>query len=212
MNSANGEKFFSPDDLARIRAAVAAAELRTAGEIATMVVAASDSYREAVMLGGIFLSGFMALLIAVASHHVTIWSYIPLVMLLFFPCTMLMSAVPRLKLMFMTRRRIVEVVRERAVRAFFEKGLYRTRDETGILIFISLLERKVWILGDRGINARIAPGTWGRFASLAAQGLREGKGAEALCQVIGECGQELARHFPRQSDDVNELSDDLIRT
>jgi putative membrane protein len=96
------------------------------------------------------------------------------------------------------------------VRAFYEKGLYRTRHETGILIFISLIEHKVWILGDRGINERIDSHFWQNLASRLTQGLREGKSCEALCCVISGCGAELSRHFPRRADDLNELRDEIL--
>ena len=107
-------------------------------------------------------------------------------------------------------RRQAEAVHARAERAFYEKGLHRTREETGILIFISTLERKVWILGDRGINERIPPGAWKALAAELAAGLSSGRATEALCRVIGGCGSELARHFPRRDDDRNELPDEIL--
>jgi len=204
------EEFFSPTERERVRVAVAEAEGNTSGEIATMVVDVSDSYREAEILGAVLLSGLLSLMVAVAIHHVTIWSYIPLVVLLYFPSWYLFRLVPRLKLPFAGRRRVAEAVRERAVRAFYEKGLYRTRHETGILIFISLLERKVWILGDRGINEKINPDFWNKLAAQLAWGLREGRACETLCTVIAGCGAELAEHFPRRADDRNELRDEIL--
>lgn len=204
------ETFFTSDEKERIRRAVATAEAATSGEIATMVVDESDSYREAETLGAALLAGLVAIAVAVALHHVTIWTYIPLVFVLFPAARAIMRRVPRLKLPFAGRGRIAEAVRERAVRAFYERGLYRTREETGILIFISLLEHKVWILGDRGINAKIAPGFWEGLAGELARGLREGRGCDALCIAIAGCGEELARHFPVRADDVNELKDDLL--
>ncbi|GLI36630.1 hypothetical protein KI811_15365 [Geobacter hydrogenophilus] len=203
-------EFFTPGERERVRAAVAEAEGSTSGEIATMVADASDSYREAEILGAVLLSGLLSVILAVVIRHVTIWSYIPLVVLLYFPCWYLFRLVPRLKLPFAGRRRVVEAVRERAVRAFYEKGLYRTREETGILIFISLLERKVWILGDRGINERIDPHFWQHLAVQLARGLRDKQACEALCTVIAGCGTELAKHFPHRADDVNELRDEIL--
>ena len=96
------------------------------------------------------------------------------------------------------------------MRAFYEKGLYRTRHETGILVFISIFERKVWILGDRGINARIPAESWQQLVQSLTAGIREGHACEALCSVIARCGEELARHFPRESDDRNELQDEIL--
>lgn len=206
----SAEEFFTLQERERIRAAVTEAEGSTSGEIATMVVDASDSYREAEILGAVLLAGLLAVILAVAIHHVTLWSYIPLVVLLYFPSGYLFRFMPRLKLPFVGRGRIAEAVRERAVRAFYEKGLYRTRQETGILVFISLLEHKVWILGDRGINERIDPRFWQELAARLAQGLREGRACEALCSVVSGCGAELSRHFPRRADDLNELRDEIL--
>lgn len=210
MKSFSAEDFFTPQEKEQIRQAVANAEGSTAGEIATMVVARSDSYHEAVTLGAVLGSAMLALLIAIVSQHVTIWSYLPLAIILYFPFQLLVRRVPSLQRPFIAGSRLEEAVRERAVRAFYEKGLYRTADETGILIFISIFERKVWILGDRGINSRISTDSWQQLVKVLTTGIREGRACEALCEVIGSCGKELARHFPRQKNDSNELQDEIL--
>jgi putative membrane protein len=110
----------------------------------------------------------------------------------------------------MNKKRMVLAVRERAVRAFYERGLYRTRDENGILIFISLLERKVWILGDRGVNRLIPHDTWEAYARELSEGIRGGRTCDALCRVIDGCGRVLTESFPRKEDDTNELPDEMI--
>ena len=202
--------FFSDAEREMIRRAVAEAESKSSGEIATMVVRPSERYREAEALGALLLAGLLAVMAAVVSRHVTIWTYIPSVCLLFFPALWIFRRFPRLKLSFAGPLRQSEAVHERALAAFYEKGLYRTREETGILIFISLLERKVWILGDRGINEKIPPGYWHTLAGELSRGIRSGEGAQALCRVIAGCGAELARHFPRRPDDRNELPDEVL--
>lgn len=210
MKGKKAYNLFSEAEREKIRQAVDAAEANTSGEIATMAVDHSDSYSEAEILGAVLLSGLLALIVAVTIRHATIWSYIPLVFLFFFPARFLFRRYPHLKLPFVGRRRVAEAVRERAVRAFFEKGLHKTRDETGILIFISILERKVWILGDRGINEKIPPRFWQRLAAELSTGLQENRACETLCSVIAKCDDELTRHFPRKADDKNELPDDLM--
>jgi putative membrane protein len=210
MKTVKARQFFTEAERERIRQAVEAAEAATSGEIATMVVDRSNGYGEAETLGAVLCAAFVGLVVAVASHHVTIWSYVPFVFILFFPARWLISRVPALQRPFIGRRRLHAAVRDRAVRAFYEKGLYRTRHETGVLIFISLFERKVWILGDRGINAKIAPESWRQLAGTVAMGIRDGRGCDELCTVIARCGEELARHFPRQADDTNELPDEVL--
>jgi putative membrane protein len=235
MNGKRSERFFSEEDNARIRSAIKAAEEGTSGEIVAMVADRSDSYREAETLGAVLTAALCAFLVEISFrliplwlpasdwghgggvgaelllHGVSVWTYVPLVFLLFFPARYLLRKFETLKLSFVGRKRIDEAVRERAVRAFYEKGLYKTRDETGILIFLSLLEHKVWILGDRGIDARISHDIWKSLARDLSRGMREKRACEALCSAISACGAELARHFPRRPDDTNELADDVIR-
>jgi putative membrane protein len=210
MKSVKAGNFFTAAEKEAIRMAVEGAESGTAGEIATMVVDHSDSYREAEVLGSVLVAGFVAVIACVVFRHVTIWSFIPVVFLAFYPVRYLFRRFPRLKLPFVGRRRLVHAVRDRAVRAFFEKELHHTRDRSGVLIFISLLERKVWILGDRGINEKIPPHDWHGLARELSAGIREGRACEALCTVIARCGDHLAAHFPRKPDDVNELPDEVL--
>jgi len=210
MRQISTEDFFTPAEQERISMAVATAEKATSGEIATMVVARSDSYREALILTSVFGAALLALVIAILSHQVTIWSYLPMATVLFFPLQLLVRRFPALQRPFISASRLNEAVKERAVRAFFEKGLYRTRDETGILIFISLFEHKVWILGDRGINARIPADSWQDLVKILVSGLKAGRAADALCDVVTRCGKELALHFPRETDDMNELQNEIL--
>jgi putative membrane protein len=234
MSGNKSEKYFSEEEHARIRSAVEAAEAGTSGEIVAMVVDRSDSYREAETLGAVLTSALIAFIAEISLqfltlwradsgwghgggfgaelvlHGVSVWTYVPLVFLLFFPARHLLRRYESLKLPFIARKRIDEAVRERAVRAFYEKGLYRTRDATGILIFLSLLEHKVWILGDRGIDMKIPHDRWQSLARELSQGMREKRACDALCSVISTCGGELGRHFPKRSDDTNELADDVI--
>lgn len=210
MKSNKAHIFFSDEEKERIRQSVKDAESRTSGEIATMVVDQSDRYHEAEVLGGILVAGLSALIISFGVQHVTIWTYIPLVCILYIPARLMFIRFPRLKLPFINKLRMMHAVRERAVRAFYEKKLYKTRDENGVLIFISILERKVWILGDRGVDRKIPHASWQAHADEISAGIKEGRGCAALCTVIGKCGQVLAEHFPSKEDDTNELPDDLI--
>jgi len=210
MKSPRAHTFFSDEEREAIRRAVERTEAMTSGEIATMVVDHSDRYREAEVLGGILVAALTALVVSVVTGYTTIWAYLPLSVLLAYPARLLFGRFPRLKFPFVNKRRMMHAVRDRAVRAFFEKKLYRTRDENGILIFISILERKVWILGDRNIDAKIPHETWQALAREISAGIREGRACAALCEVIEKCGRKLSEHFPRRPDDVNELPDDLI--
>ncbi len=234
MATGKSADFFNDREKEAIRHSVETAESSTSGEIATMVVDHSEIYREAEILGGFLLAGLLAfitsLLLEYASikagtadwgvinnnsahflhYGIYIWTYIPLVILFFFPSRFILQKYPVLKLALVGKKRMERAVRERAVRAFYEKRLYKTRDETGVLIFISLLERKVWILGDRGVDRVIQHAFWQGLASELSAGIRGNSAGEALCAVIEKIGKEMAKHFPRKPDDTNELSDEII--
>ena len=229
-------ELFGPEDKECIANSIKKAEAETSGEIAIMVLDSSDSYSEAETFGAFVLSGFFSVLFELiksfflgfepgweygnlnfpynffieAAKNASIWTYIPMVFILYFVFKFILSKLPEIKILFVSGRRIEETVRERAVMAFYEKELYKTKDETGILIFISLLEHRVWILGDRGINAKIDPDFWREIATDLSAGIKKNEHGKSACQAISKCGEALTIHFPVKKDDINELTDEVI--
>jgi putative membrane protein len=198
---------FSSDQQTAIRAAVSKAEANTSGEIVPLLMAQSGDYREAAAQAAAIISAALALALAIIIHDTSVWFFLPSAFVLYFPTLAAVRRLPRLNLAFTPAARINEVVHQQAIHVFYENGLHRTRDENGILIFISLLERKVWILGDRGINAVIPPERWIALATALSSGIRQGQLTESLVAAIAEMGDVLRQHFPSRLDDVNELPD-----
>ena len=102
-------------------------------------------------------------------------------------------------------------VQKAAFTAFYEEQLFKTKDANGILIYISLLEHRAWILADSGINDRIEPQQWDTAMQLITRGIKDGCACDALCQAIGMIGDIIEKEFPIQQDDKNELHDLIIR-
>jgi putative membrane protein len=102
---------------------------------------------------------------------------------------------------------LVERVQRAAEHAFHQLGMVETRERTGILIYVSLLERRVVVLADRGIHARVAEGTWDGVVARVVEGIRRGQADEGLVEAIRLCGEILQRHVPAGPDDRNELPD-----
>jgi putative membrane protein len=204
------DDFFTVEEKERLKATVHGVESRTIGEIVVMVVDRSDHYIEAEILGGILLGSLLSLIVTLLYFHSSIWSYVPLSFLFFFPCRFLFQRIGLLKRLFIGIRRKEEAVRLRAERAFFEKGLYKTKKNTGVLFFLSLLERKVWVLADKGIYEKMDQESLNRFANEVSRGVKEGRACEALSQAIQEIGILLSKHFPITPDDTDELPDDVM--
>jgi len=202
--------FFHEEEKQRIEEAIRAVETRTIGEVAVMVTDSSDLYLDTEILASVFLGSLASLLLTVAFFHASLWSYIPLSIVFFFPSRVLIRRAPALKLPLVSVRRKEEAVRQRALRAFYEKGLHGTKQHTGVLFFLSLLEHKVWVLADKGIYEKIDQDALNTFAQNVSKGIREGYACDALCRAIRDAGNILAAHFPITPHDTNELSDRVI--
>jgi len=208
--SSKADKVFTPEEKERLKAITQEVESRTIGEIVVMVVDRSDHYIEAEALGGVLLGSLLSLIVTLLYFHSSIWSYVPLSFLFFFPCRFLFQRIETSKRLFIGVRRKEEAVRLRAERAFFEKGLYKTKKNTGVLFFLSLFERKIWVLADKGIYEKMDQETLNGFAKEVSRGIREGRACEALSKAIQEIGVLLSKHFPITPDDTDELPDDVM--
>jgi len=101
-------------------------------------------------------------------------------------------------------------VSQRATEAFLAEEVFDTRDRTGILIFVSLFERQVLVVGDSGINERVKQEEWDDVVQTIIQCIRRGSYADGLVEAIGKCGTLLERRgVERRSDDTDELRDEL---
>ena len=210
MRVSKADKFFTEKEKERLKATVHEVESKTIGEIVVMVVDHSDHYIEAEVFGGILLGSLLSLIATLLYFHSSIWSYVPLSFLFFFPCRFLFQRVDILKRLFIGIRKKEEAVRLRAERAFFERGLYKTKKNTGVLFFLSLLERKVWVLADKGIYEKMNQKTLNRFANEVSRGIKENQACEALSKAIQEIEVLLSQHFPITPDDTDELPNDVM--
>lgn len=150
------ETFFTQEENETISETIREVETRTAGEVAVMVVDRSDTYPEARIMVGLLLGGLLSLIITDLFFNDSLWIFVPLTAILAFILGGGSGFVPAALRFFVPAGRMEERVQERALRAFYEKGLYKTRDNTGVLFFISLLEHRIWLLADEGIYSKIS--------------------------------------------------------
>jgi putative membrane protein len=210
MVDMKAETFFTREENEIISETIREVETRTAGEVAVMVVDRSDSYPEARIMAGILLGGLLALIITDLYFHDSLWVFMPLAATLAFIIGLGAGFVPAALRLFVPAARLEARVQERALRAFYEKGLYKTRDNTGVLFFLSLLEHRIWLLADEGIYSKISQADLQEYAQDIAKSVKSGTTAAALCREIQNIGTVLAEHFPIKPDDINELSDHVL--
>lgn len=201
------ERLFHPEAARAIEAAVKEAERRTSGEIVPMVVDRADAYPGLRTLVGAALAFLACVVILTTPLDLVLW--LPLAQLVAFVVGYVLSG-RRLVLRLLVPRAVAADAVNRAARiAFLEHGLTETRDRTGILIFIALLEHRVEVLADRGIDAHVEPGTWDGVVARILDGIRERRADEGLVAAIRHCGDLLAERFPPRPDDTDELADRL---
>lgn len=99
--------------------------------------------------------------------------------------------------------------REAAARVFGRIGMVRTRDRNGVLFFVSIRDRRFAVIGDSGIDARVAPGFWDGVVRAVEAAFAAGRYADGLIEGIAMAGARLAEHFPPRAADVNELPDGI---
>ena len=202
--------FFTAEEKQRIETAVKAAESKTSGEIVPMLVDCSYEYPRAELIGAGTLALALGLLVSWAIGGESIWWFLPVSVVSFIVFQQLIRKLPTLKRKLIHPDELNAEVREKALVSFVEQGLHETRDKTGILILISLFERRVQVLADSGINAKVPENTWEEIVEIITTGLKTDTTCDAVCRAVKRCGELLQTHFPIKADDTNELPNLII--
>ena len=217
----------SEADHAKVRAAIAAAEAKSDGEIIAITTDRSDAYHD-VGLHYAALACFLVLAwAAIWPDQLELWwtrlmgwSAEPslrelLTLLLGFALAKFLAVLFVMKYMPLrlaltpgatkTRR-----VRRRAIMLFKTGAERRTIGRTGILIYLSMGEHRAEIIGDEAITHVTTPETWGEAMTALLKDVKAGRTGDGIVAAVGLIGEVLATHFPRSSADTNEIPDKLI--
>jgi putative membrane protein len=217
----------SADDHARVSAAIAAAELKSDGEIIAISADQSDAYHDvglhwAVLAMVAVLAFFAAMPQQLLGWYDRLhgWSADPglrelLTLLLFFALLKFLAVLFILKwrplrMLLTPGSTKTRRVRRRAIMLFKTGAERRTIGRTGILIYLSMAEHRAEIVGDEAITKVTTPETWGEAMAALLSEVKQGRPAEGIVAAVGIIGEVLAEHFPRSSADTNEIPDKLI--
>lgn len=100
---------------------------------------------------------------------------------------------------------------ERALEVFYFLKMDKTKQRNGVLIYIAVESKKFAILGDEGINNLVPAGFWDSEKELILAHFQKGEFAKGIELAIKEVGQKLVEFFPYQSNDSNELPDEISK-
>lgn len=217
----------SGDDHARVTAAVSAAEARTDGEIVTVVAGRSDHYGDVASLwaaaGSLLLLALLAWWPAVIEliHGLLVsgWGEAGIGSAMIIALLLAASAflIVRVVLLWPPLLRIATPpavrdrrVHDRAVELFRVSTERRTNGRTGILIYLSLLERRAEIVADEAIAGKVEAEVWGDIMADMLPLIAQGRVGEALAQAVESVGTVLASCLPKSENNPNELPDRLV--
>lgn len=208
--------------------AVTAAESATSGEIVTVLAERSDGYTDVALLwaiGAAFTA--MSVFAAFPRPFLDVWdaafggwghewttgelaSMVIALGLIKFLGVMLVQQWQPLKFALIPAPTKTARVHAQAVRQFKVGAERRTTGRTGVMIYLSMREHRAEIVADESIASKVPAEVWGEAMADMLSHIRKGAIAEGLAAGIRDVGFVLAAHFPRGSEDENELPDRLI--
>ncbi len=196
------------DDSARatLTACVRDIEKNTDAELVLVVRARSGSYRHADYLFGALLAfvGLICLLFSPVEFH-PYWVLID-VALLFLLGLLVSSRSNAIRRLLTRNKDRAAAVRTHAAAMFYEAGIANTDAETGILIYLSLLERRLEVIADRGVLKAAPALEWNEeLFELHEQGRHPDP--DTLVESLKKLGALLDAHLPATDKNPNELAD-----
>ncbi|MGN6156175.1 MAG: TPM domain-containing protein [Sphingomicrobium sp.] len=221
-------RHFGEADRAKVSEAITAAEARSDGEIVAVTTPLSDSYHD-VALHWALVPLFAVLAWAAWRPTALAWWYrflfggwqpdpsLGQLLTLLLVFAALKFTVALLILRWMPLRLALTPgatkhrrVRRRAVTIFKAAAERRTENRAGILIYLSMGERRAEIVADEAITKVTTPDIWGEAMATLLADVRQGRPGEGICAAIEQIGAVLAEHFPKTSTNPNEIPDKLI--
>lgn len=208
------KQIFTSNEKERITEAVAALEKESSGELVLYYAKNSDAYPGAAWkLTGMMGIAFTCIAIAMSYLWLLPSFFTPIVIaltiLLVLIATYLIARFLPLLRVAVTSDSIVEHrVLTKARDMFLQEQVFDTVDRTGILIYISALERKVVVLGDSGINQKITQADWEDVVKLIVNGIKQKQMTNGIIEAVNACKNLLLENgFTIKPGDTNELPD-----
>ena len=208
--------------------AVAAAEHHTSGEIVTIVTDLSDHYND-VGLAWASVAAFLALsfyaifpefylgivdrILGGWDHDYTAGEYVAMIfvaMALKWVGTWLIMKWMPLRLALTPKHIKMSRVRARAISMFKVGTEAKTVGRTGVLLYLSMKEHRAEIVADEEIAKLVTPEVWGDAMVALLDHVKAGRPGEGMAAAVTQMGLVLAQHFPKGSENPNELPDRLI--
>ncbi len=218
----------SAADHVLVTAAVADAERHTSGEIVTIVTDLSDHYDDIAMAWASaiaflalisyatfpdFYIGLITRLSSGWGHEYTTGEYVAFlvtaVALKWVGTWLILKWIP-LRMAITPKATKLARVRSRAISLFKVGTESKTEARTGVLLYLSMKEHRAEIVADEAIASKVAPEVWGDAMVALLDQVKAGNPGAGVAAAVAQMGVVLAEHFPKGTENPNELPDRLI--
>lgn len=196
-------------DKQRIREAVEIAENQSSGEFVTVIARQADQYLYIPTLWAAVLSLLSPAVMVLLNNHLEFQEIYSLQLGVFLLLTLLFRW-QALTILMVPKAVRMHRAKRLAWEQFFALGLHHTRERNGVMLFVSVAEKYVEIIADKGINDKVEQADWDGIIRDFTAAVKSGKIADGFVGSIQACGLLLETHFPKRDDDVNELSNHLV--
>ena len=206
-------KHLSHEQILRITNAVVQAELKTTGEIVPMIVSRSSAVGHLpLQCGLLILTTLLLLIFGFEPTWFFFWKWKSLIVLILlsFGAGYLLSRFNFIQRWMIPDKDEEAQVWQRAQSEWAANKIQKTANRTGILLFVSVMERKAIVLADEGIAKHYPAETWKEVVELLTSHLRQGDWAMGFEKAIEKCGEILSKHLPAGPKNPNEITDHLI--
>jgi putative membrane protein len=201
---------FTDADRARITAAIHSAEKDTSGEFVAVVARASDHYLGFSLLWATAIALLLPGVLLFFPHAPRAAVLYQIQLGVFIALMLLFSFVPALHMALVPKRVRRDHASRMAHLQFHLQGVHHTREHSGVLFFVSLAERYVEIVADKGIHQKLGEAHWQTVVGSFLQHVQQGDVTGGFVAAIEACGAAMAEHYPAKPGDPDELSDGLI--
>lgn len=197
---------FGKDDYQAVADAIREAEKNTSGQIVCVLAHASSRYAHIPVLWAIALALFVPWPL-IDFTQLSVQRIFLIQLAVFIGAGLLFSWMP-LRLLLVPRALQRARAHRAAIEQFVIRSISRTRNRTGVLIFVSLAEHYARIIADEGIAAKVPAVEWQAAIDALTAHMRDNRIAAGFTAAIARCGEVLARHAPPDGS-PNELPDRL---
>jgi putative membrane protein len=207
-------ELISASEQSDIHNAIRAAESKTSAEIVPMIV------RSSMGCGHVFPIVFLLMTVPVGFlipiipfdlfYPVPPWATTSLLVLISLILSFFLSKLDSVFRLVSSDRDEQIAVERRALAEFYNAQMSKTIAKTGILIFLSLRERRAVVLADESIASKFPPETWDQLLTELVSKESGHSIAARVSKAVKSCGDLVSKEFPRSANDKNEIPDKLI--